>query len=142
MKLARQSQASFERRLIVTAPNPTAFSNYLVLSLLVCLGLVLSACGKTTKAEAESSSTKVVEVKKPASKVVPMWLGNPERNFFGTGPWTDKPLEVAWDFKTGWVRGRLHPDPWGGSGWPGQVAVVGDCVYFQSADSYVYCQSK
>src|SRR5438105_7393203 len=39
-------------------------------------------------------------------------------------------------------RGRLHKDPWGGSGWPGQPAIVGDRVYFGSADSYVYCLNR
>src|SRR5260370_23345167 len=121
----------------MTSPNPTALQKYLVLCLLVLLGLVLSACGKTTKGKPASTATKVVEVREPTPAAVPMWLGNPERNFFGTGPWTDRPLEIVWDFKTGSVRGPLHPDPSGGSGWPGQGAVVGDRVYFQSADSYV-----
>ena len=110
------------------------------LAALICLALLLVGCG------AKATPQPAVEVKpekaKPAAASVPMWLGNPERNFYGTGPWTDKPLEVAWDFKTGAISGRLHPDPWGGSGWPGQVAVVGDRVYFQSADSYVYCLNR
>lgn len=70
-----------------------------------------------------------------------MWLGSPARNFFGTGP-MPRSLKVIWDFKTGAISGRLHPDPWGGSGWPGQVAVVDDRVYFQSADSYIYCLNR
>jgi outer membrane protein assembly factor BamB len=124
------------------SPNPTAVKKYFFLTVMLAFGLLFSACGKTTKAEAEPSSTRLEELKKPAPAALPMWLGNPERNFFGTGPWSDKPLEVAWNFKTGSVRGPLHPDPWGGSGWPGQVAVVGDRVYFQSADSYIYCLSR
>jgi len=109
----------------------------------VLASVTLIGCGKVTKGTAPDAETaKPTEVKKPLPAAVPMWLGNPERAFYGTGPFSDKPLEVAWDFKTGSVRGRLHPDPWGGSGWPGQVAVVGDRVYFQSADSYVYCLNR
>ncbi|MBA2340540.1 MAG: PQQ-binding-like beta-propeller repeat protein, partial [Pyrinomonadaceae bacterium] len=74
-----------------------------------------------------------------AQQSVPMWLGNPERNAYGSGPWPSRPLEVLWDFKTKTSSGRLHKDQWGGSGWPGQAAVVGERVYFGSADSYVYC---
>src|SRR2546430_8983511 len=81
-----------------------------------------------------------IEKPKPPA-AVPMWLGNPARNFFGTGP-LPKALAIVWDFKTGWTRGRLHDDPWGGSGWPGQPAIVGDRVYFGSADSYVYCLNR
>src|SRR5437660_12832398 len=81
-----------------------------------------------------------IEKPKPPS-AVPMWLGNPALDFFGTGP-LPKSLTVIWDFKTGWTRGRLHNDPWGGSGWPGQPAIVGDRVYFGSADSYVYCLNR
>src|ERR1700738_1845387 len=83
----------------------------------------------------------IIEKPKPPT-AVPMWLGNAERNFYGTGPWKDGELKVIWDFKTGATRGRFHPDPWGGSGWPGQPAIVGDRVYFGSADSYVYCLNK
>lgn len=99
-----------------------------------------SACSASKGVERPISTVAVEREPPPAS--MPMWLGNPARNSYGTGPWTDKPLEVAWDFKTGSVRGRLHPDPWGGSGWPGQVAVVGGRIYFQSADSYIYCLNR
>jgi len=97
---------------------------------------------KTTKAEPDPRTTKLIEAKKAPPTAVPMWLGNPARTFYGTGPWSDKPLEVVWDFKTSWTRGRLHKDPWGGSGWPGQPAIVEDRVYFGSAGGYVYCLNR
>ncbi len=100
--------------------------------------LLVTACGPKIVKEAPAEVR--VEKPKPAM-AVPMWLGNPERSFFGSGP-IPKALKVIWDFKTSWTRGRLHPDPWGGSGWPGQPAIVGDRVYFGSADSYVYCVNK
>jgi hypothetical protein len=131
----------------MSGPNPTKLTfrlyRWFMLFALLLVSLASVGCSRVTKGTApDSNTTKPTEAKRPPPAAVPMWLGNLERNFFGTGPWTDKPLEIAWDFKTGWVRGRLHPDPWGGSGWPGQVAVVGDRVYFQSADSYVYCLNR
>ena len=67
------------------------------------------------------------------------WLGNSQRNFYGTGPWSDGPLEIVWEAETGLISGRLHPDPWGGTSWPGQPAVDSNRVYFPSADGNVYC---
>src|SRR5258707_856877 len=88
--------------------------NEIVLCTVILASLTLAACSKVTKGTAPDVNTaKPTEPKKPTAAAMPMWLGNPERNFYGTGPWTDKPLEVAWDFETGSVRGRLHPDPWG-----------------------------
>src|SRR5258707_5449344 len=98
----------------------------------------LAACG--SKAAKAPPSEAPVEKPKPPP-MVPMWLGNPARNFFGTGP-VPKALKVIWDFKSGAISGRLHPDPWGGSGWPWQVAVLGDRVYFQSAVTYSCCLGR
>jgi len=70
---------------------------------------------------------------------VPFWLGNASRNFYGTGPWSDAPLEVVWSFETKGISGRLHKDPWGGSSWPGQPSVDEQHVYFGSADGRLYC---
>ena len=132
----------------MNSPDPIPFPNsqllkpLFVLCLLLLGSLALSACGKTTKAEPDPRTTKLIEAKKAPPTAVPMWLGNPARTFYGTGPWSDKPLEVVWDFKTSWTRGRLHKDPWGGSGWPGQPAIVEDRVYFGSAGGYVYCLNR
>jgi outer membrane protein assembly factor BamB len=71
-----------------------------------------------------------------------MWLGNESRSFYGTGPWSDGPLEVVWEFETGFISGRLHKDPWGGSSWPGQPSVDERHVYFGSADGNLYCLDK
>src|SRR5262245_36419918 len=101
-------------------------------------GSFFSACGP--KVVKETPAEPRIEKPKPPT-AVPMWFGNPERNFFGTGP-MPKSLKVIWDFKTSSTRGHLHPDPWGGSGWPGQPAIVGDRIYYGSADSYVYCLNK
>ena len=106
---------------------------------LICALSLLSACTKNAASEAPAAPIEKPKPKPPDA--VPMWLGNPTRTFFGSGP-MPKSLKVIWDFKTTTTRGRLHPDPWGGSGWPGQPAIVGDRVYFGSADSYVYCVNK
>src|SRR5215471_2371251 len=124
------------------SPRPRfAFQHLLTLVFLIVASITLTACGKETPGTVPVT-TKATAAENPPAAAVPMWLGNPARNSYGTGPWTEKPLEVAWDFKTGSIRGRFHPDPWGGSGWPGQVAVVGDRVYFQSADSFTYCLKR
>ena len=70
---------------------------------------------------------------------VPAWLAIAERNFYGTGPWIDAPLEVVWGVETGLISGKLHKDPWGGTSWPGQPSVDDERVYFRSADGYLYC---
>src|SRR6185503_9225837 len=70
---------------------------------------------------------------------LPNWLGNPQRNFYGSGPWQEGPMEIVWQAETGLISGRLHKDPWGGTSWPGQPSVDGSRVYFPSADGNVYC---
>jgi outer membrane protein assembly factor BamB len=82
-----------------------------------------------------------IEKPKPPG-AVPMWLGNAERNFFGTGPWKDGELKVIWSVETKGISGRLHKDPWGGTSWPGQPSIGDDRVFFPSADGYVYCLNK
>ena len=104
--------------------------------ILIALAAALFGCGG--KLVKETSAEPVVEHPAPPPVDFPTWLGNPTRNFYGTGPWSNKPLEVVWDFKTDWSSGRLHKDPWAGSGWPGQPAVVGDRIYFGSAGARVY----
>ena len=49
------------------------------------------------------------------------------------------PSEILWEFETGFISGRLHKDPWGGTSWPGQPSVGDDRVYFGSADGNLYC---
>ena len=73
---------------------------------------------------------------------VPMWLGNPSRNFTALDRGPSEPLEVVWEFETGFTTGRLHKDPWGGSSWPGQPSVDENHVYFGSADGNLYCLDK
>src|SRR5207248_7297651 len=131
------SSPVFHQRIFLL-PNlyfPRRLVRFLAIAPCLAVCFALNSCGG--KAVSETKAEPLVEKPKPPA-AIPMWLGNPSRNFFGTGP-IPKSLRVIWDFKTGFVRGRLHPDPWGGSGWPGQVAVVGDRVYFQSGDSYIYC---
>ena len=108
----------------------------LKLSPIVLALLLLTACGGTVVPETEAKP-QPPPPKPPAS--VPMWLGNASRNFYGTGPWSDAPLQVVWEFETKWITGRLHKDPWGGSSWPGQPSVDERHVYFGSADGRLYC---
>jgi outer membrane protein assembly factor BamB len=114
---------------------------YLCLLASAALAL-LSGCGGRVTQEIYAKSTESAFRSAETIRVppaVPMWLGNPARSFYGTGPWPTQPLEVVWEFETEMIAGRLHKDKWGGSSWPGQPSVVGDRVYFGSADSYVYC---
>jgi outer membrane protein assembly factor BamB len=101
--------------------------------------LLLPACGG--KVVSKTETTPAPPPPKPPSSV-PLWLGNESRNFYGTGPWSDGPLEVVWEFETGFTSGRLHKDPWGGSSWPGQPSVDEKHVYFGSADGNLYCLDK
>src|SRR5436309_10659896 len=102
---------------------------FLLLPVVLIVSLV-SACSarivKETEAKASPPPPKV-------EQIVPTWLGNPGRNFYGTGPLSEKPLEVVWEFKTGMITGRLHEDLWGGTSWPGQPSVNETRVYFGSA---------
>src|SRR5919112_5504805 len=88
--------------------------------IILALLLTTAACGGKVVTETEAKPPPPPP--KPPSSV-PAWLGNASRNFYGTGPWSDKPLEIVWEFQTSWTSGRLHKDPWGGSSWPGQPAV-------------------
>src|SRR5207245_10515904 len=106
---------------------PRVFGRFGALALVIGGGLLLPACGGKIITET-SAEPRIVKPKAPAS--IPMWLGNPARSFFGTGP-LPRSLKIIWDFKTGFVSGRLHEDPWGGSGWPGKVAGGGERVQFR-----------
>src|SRR6185295_6641994 len=109
-----------------------------LIPLVLILALLAAACGATVVSKTEAGAGKK-ELTKPVSPSLHFWLGNSERNFYGSGPWADGPLEIVWQNETGFVSGRLHPDPWGGTSWPGQPAVDGNRVYFPSADGNVYC---
>ena len=93
------------------APNPIALFNsqyrcrYFLLFLFLLTSLSLSACTRVTKGT--EPNPKPVEVKKPAPPVA-TWLGNPERNYYGSGPWKDGQLEIVWEFKTSSTSGRFH----------------------------------
>src|ERR1051325_1106562 len=109
------------------------------ISPLILTLLLLTACGG--KVITETAAAKPQPPPKPPSSV-PMWLGNASRTFYGTGPWSDRPLEGVWEFQTKWTTGRLHKDPWGGTRWPGQPSVDAAHVYFPSADGHLYCLDK
>jgi len=111
---------------------------FTLLFLVVCATGPLVAC--TSKA-VSNIPVVIAEKPKPPS-TIPMWLGNGERNFFGTGPWKDGQLKVIWEVETGSISGRFHKDPWGGASWPGQPSIKEDRVYFPSADGNVYCLNK
>ena len=114
------------------------FLTSLLAAILLVLSLSLAACGgklvKETIAE-----TKATPAPPPAS--VPMWLGNTSRNFYGTGPWPDRPSEVIWEFETKLTSGRLHKDGWGGSSWPGQPSVVGENAFISVRPTVIFIAS-
>src|SRR5512132_1310188 len=118
------------------SPIPALF-RFQACLLLLCLGVAGSGCGSNVVKETEAEPLVAAKPVKPPG--MPMWLGNLERNFYGSGPWPDRPLEVIWEFETKLTSGPLHKEGWGGSSWPGQPSVTGDRVYFGSADSYLYC---
>ena len=107
-------------------------------AMIICATVLLPGCRKATP---PPPPPPVVEKPKPPP-AVPTWLGNPERNFYGTGPWKDGELKIVWEVQTGSISGRFHPDPWGGTSWPGQPSVEGDFVYFPSADGNTYCLNR
>jgi outer membrane protein assembly factor BamB len=124
--------------------NPTILSRprlqTAVLALSAILSIPFAACTKVTKGEADPKVT--APPSKPQPVPVRTWLGNPERNFFGSGPWKEGELSVAWEVKTGLISGRLHKDGWGGTSWPGQPAVEGELVYFPAADGTLYALKR
>ncbi len=107
----------------------------------LCLASLAALSGCGTKAVSETKAEPRLEKPKPPS-AVPMWLGNATRDFYGTGPLKDGQLKVIWQIETGFMSGRLHKDPWGGTSWPGQPSIKDDRVYFPSADGNVYCLNK
>src|SRR6266496_232511 len=121
--------------------NPLSFSAlrlFLSVTVLICASFALAGCSRGVVRET-AAETRIEKPKPPGS---PMWLGNPERNFYGTGPLKNGALRIVWEAETDFIKGRLHKDPWGGSSWPGQPSINGDRVYFPSADGYVYCLNK
>src|SRR5688572_123550 len=98
-------------------------SGSIALFLFPALLLSLSGCGGSLVNETVAEPK--VERALPPPPTVPMWLGNPSRNFYGTGPWSDRPSEILWEFETELITGRQHKEGWGGSSWPGQPSVVG-----------------
>ncbi len=90
--------------------------------LAICLFVATFSLSCTNKAlfKAEAKTGEKEPVKQ-APKSLPAWLGNAERNFYGTGPWGDGPLEIVWENETDYITGRLHEDLWGGTSWPGQA---------------------
>ena len=89
--------------------------------LLFCaLSLALGGCGgkivKETLAEAKTEAKAP-----PAPPSIPGWLGNPERNFYGTGPWEEGPSRVFWEIETSSISGRLHKDEWSGTSCPASL---------------------
>lgn len=114
---------------------PFRFCRLVGVVMAICSAALLTGC--TGKAVTEAPPPKIEKPKPPTA--VPMWLGNAERTFFGTGPWKDGELKVRWEFETDFISGRLHKDPWGGTSWPGQPSIRDDRVYFPSADGNLYC---
>ena len=106
---------------------------------LALTSIFVVACKKTQGEP--TPPPKPIEEKKPAPAVA-TWLGNAERNYYGSGPWQEGKLEVVWEFKTSSTSGRLHKDPWGGTSWPGQPSVEGDRVDFPSADGNTYALNR
>ena len=93
--------------------RPTDFRSYFSLLILV-IGLAGAGCGGSVVqvTVAEASKGKTADPINPVD--ITTWLGNSTRNFYGSGPWPDRPLRVIWEFETKLTSGRLHKDGWGG----------------------------
>jgi glucose dehydrogenase len=125
-----------------SATHSSSFSRFLAFIFLIGV-LALAGCNKVNKTPEPTENAKATPEKSPVPTAQPAWLGNPERNFYGTGPWPDSgQLQVIWEVKTGSISGQFHKDPWGGTSWPGQPSVEGDRVYFPSADGNTYCINR
>ncbi|HSV33710.1 MAG TPA: hypothetical protein VLH87_06265, partial [Pyrinomonadaceae bacterium] len=86
--------------------NPLSFPAlrlFLSVPVVICASFALAGCSRGVVRET-AAETRVEKPKPPTA--LPMWLGNPARSFFGTGP-IPKSLKVIWNFKTTWTRGRL-----------------------------------
>jgi len=117
---------------------PRHLSSRHLIALALMLAPLLAACGgKVISKPAIEPGSKQTVKENPSS--LPNWLGNPGRNFYGTGPWQEGPLEIVWERGTDFITGRLHKELWGGTSWPGQPSVDGSRVYFPSADGNIYC---
>ncbi len=112
-----------------------------VVALVLLPALLLAGCGGRLISRTEAEPL-IKQPIKELPKSLPFWLGNPRRNFYGTGPWQPGPLEIVWELETSLIKGKLHKDLWGGTSWPGQPSVVGSRVYFPSADGNVYCVNR
>ena len=127
--------------MFILFPRSLRLVSRLLLTISACVFcLSLAACGGRVIQKTEAEPLR--ETPEALPEGVPLWLGNPGRNYYGTGPWPDRPLEVIWEFETKLTSGRLHKEGWGGSSWPGQPSVSGNRVYFGSADGYLYCLNK
>lgn len=110
------------------------------IALLIIVAFV-TGCGRsvgTTTSEGVDAGKAAPKPPAAQPQLIKTWLGNWERNFYGTGPIPDRPLKIIWQVKTGFISGRLHPDGWGGTSWPGQPTATRNRVYFPSADGNVY----
>ncbi|MEO6393635.1 MAG: PQQ-binding-like beta-propeller repeat protein [Pyrinomonadaceae bacterium] len=115
--------------------------SFAITGLLILMAILSSGCGRpvgTVTSDGVEAGRSAPKPPPALPQLVKTWLGNWERNFYGTGPIPDKPLKVIWQIKTGYISGRLHPDGWGGTSWPGQPTVTRDTVYYPSADGNVY----
>src|SRR5918993_4524332 len=120
-------------------PTQTSF----VFRFLLAVSSAALAIGATACAGPVVQKTEAEAIRKEAPPTsVPLWMGSLTRDFYGTGPWPDRPVDVIWEVETKLISGRLHKDGWGGTSWPGQPSVAGDRVYFGSADGNLYCLDK
>src|SRR6266540_704724 len=112
-----------------------------VVALVLLPALLLAGCGGRLISRTEAEPL-IKQPIKELPKSLPFWLGNPRRNFYGTWPWQPGPLEIVWELETSLIKSKLHKDLWAGTSWPGQPSVVGNRVYFPSADGNVYCVNR
>src|SRR5256885_11955561 len=109
----------------------TATLQSVSLFLTILAVLFLNGCGgkaetKSKTAESDMRPAETVRVRENVST----FLGNPSRSYYGTGPWSQQPLEVLWSVKTGAMAGPNHKVAWGGSALPGQPSTNGQRAYF------------
>ena len=90
-----------------------------------CLNQTMSE--QTNKVIAQEKSEKIKEKNHHNQEItiVPTFLGNPQRNFYGQGPVPQK-LEIIWKVNLGSGKTRVSGGfkTWSGCGWTGQPLIV------------------
>src|SRR5260370_14685703 len=94
-----------------TAGSLLVLSKNSSLYLLLAALFLLPACGGKIIKETEAEPVLKSKAAQPTQTDIPMWLGNPARRFYGSGPWSKEPLQDVWQVQRNWSSGSLYKEP-------------------------------